>query len=1407
MGKPKLGEAGRKNSSLARMYGENAQLPTQEEIDKAVMPIIGHEDMTKMDDMNEETLLQNVKIRYETDLIYTFTSAILIAVNPFKFLPVYSQAWVKKYVNKRLGLLSPHIFSIAEAAYSTMSDKQLNVSILISGESGSGKTECTKLILRYLAARMDKTSKVETMLLETNPVLEALGNAKTVRNDNSSRFGKYIEIIFDQNNLICGAKITTYLLEKSRICRQSENERNYHIFYQITQGCTEEDRALYKLKNAEYYSFMNTSGCISIPGVNEEHELKGLRSAWKLFEISKEQQESILRLLSAVLYFGNIKFADVGNGSQIRSEFKEAFDTASEMLSLKPDALLPGVRTRVMFVRGEKMVIELNAEKSRDAIEALAKALYSALFDWTVQKLNDSLFVDKYTSRNFIGVLDIFGFEHFKFNTMEQFLINFANEKLQKFFNHHIFSMEQEEYEREKINWANITFKDNQECLDLIEKRPVGILAVLDEESKFPKATDETFTSKLHQNFVRHVNYEKPRIGNKNFKIIHYAGVVEYDTNGWLDKNKDELPEHTLEILRSSPNKFITLIFTEKPIDPAILEAMPASKKGEKKGSNKLTLGTQFKISLQSLTDLMQSTDPYFVRCVKPNMAKIPNNFNDEEVQAQLRYAGMLETIRIRRLGYPIRYPYREFYQRYKCLVESRHHSSGEPAERVAGMLGPGALFGNHAEGDTWQKGLTKVFLKQTLANELEDRRSRKLAEILQCVQNWWRMITWRSKFTKFMRSSKELQLWWRCKQARKKWIRERKAATTIQSTWRMVRAVRLRKKMLEEKRRREEEALRKKEEERKRRIAKGEMEAVLREEAEERDKHKKEIEKIKKGAKGRERELRKDERAREEQARLADAGPAPVIAVDQTIYCAPITLIALSYASEKILDLDLTALAIDKNGQVIDCAFYNQRKADNGAMILDNDDRTGTERTKENEGSRDNESIVIDFAKLAPHTRFIVILATCYSDGYSLRDTEHCLCEIRDNSNAKILYSENVREHVLAADIRTKHTAAQISILAKSETTWIVKPSLKLWRGMHWLDVLPLIRRALNEENLVPRAEEQPLPKPFRAIKGEEITVPLECTKLMCGLGWEGEEDLDLAVLLFRYSDYLDHVDPVRHRYSKDGAIIHKGDSKTGKGTDDERVFVDLASISKRVNTIVFVVTVFAADKYQGGFGRVKNAHVRLSNATSAANIHDSGKEMIRYPLSSTCGNRTAQIVCKMYRIGSLRWAILAMGEPSSGAFYEHLIKRLKPYLDPSPPFRSFKVTIHSGKNMPTEKFAPRIKVVFDLDSQRTKVIKTKKIKWKEELILSGEAEILDISLYNHRLGKDVFMGRISLPVANDIRKRYFKLEGRGKKKDKIHDGELRISLINITGTDEAKPSAEAIQRAMRASKSNQSN
>lgn len=490
----------------------------------------GVDDMTKLSYLHEPGVLQNLATRYQLNEIYTYTGNILIAVNPFQRLPhLYDTHMMEQYKGADFGELSPHVFAVGDAAYRAMINEGKSNSILVSGESGAGKTETTKMLMRYLAHLGGRSGvegrTVEQQVLESNPVLEAFGNAKTLRNNNSSRFGKFVEIQFDKNGRISGAAIRTYLLERSRVCQISNPERNYHCFYLLC-AAPEEDIASYKLGSPKSFHYLNQSSCYELEGVNDAHEYLATRRAMDIVGINEEEQEAIFRVVAAILHLGNIDFA---KGKEIDSSVikdeKSRFhlNTTAELLRCDAQSLEDALIKRVMVTPEEVITRTLDPVNAIGSRDALAKTLYSRLFDWIVEKINLSIGQDP-TSKSLIGVLDIYGFESFKSNSFEQFCINFTNEKLQQHFNQHVFKMEQEEYSKEEIDWSYIEFIDNQDVLDLIEKKPGGIIALLDEACMFPRSTHETFAQKLYQTFKSNKRFIKPKLSRTDFTILHYAG-------------------------------------------------------------------------------------------------------------------------------------------------------------------------------------------------------------------------------------------------------------------------------------------------------------------------------------------------------------------------------------------------------------------------------------------------------------------------------------------------------------------------------------------------------------------------------------------------------------------------------------------------------------------------------------------------------------------------------------------------------------------------------------------------------------------------------------------------------------------------------------------------------------------
>ncbi|KAL6278844.1 hypothetical protein ACE6H2_022445 [Prunus campanulata] len=696
-------------------------------------PAGGVDDMTKLSYLHEPGVLQNLKIRYELNEIYTYTGNILIAINPFQRLPhIYDGHMMQQYKGAPFGELSPHVFAVADVAYRAMINEGKSNSILVSGESGAGKTETTKMLMRYLAFLGGRAATegrtVEQQVLESNPVLEAFGNAKTVRNNNSSRFGKFVEIQFDKQGRISGAAIRTYLLERSRVCQISDPERNYHCFYLLC-AAPQEEIEKYKLANPKSFHYLNQSRCYELVGVSDAHDYLATRRAMDIVGISAKEQEAIFRVVAAILHLGNIEFT---KGTEVDSSVpkddpaKFHLKMTAELLMCDVDALEDALCKRVMITPEEVIKRSLDPQSAAISRDGLAKTIYSRLFDWLVDKINVSIGQDA-TSKSLIGVLDIYGFESFKTNSFEQFCINFTNEKLQQHFNQHVFKMEQEEYTKEQINWSYIEFVDNQDVLDLIEKKPGGIVALLDEACMFPKSTHETFANKLYQTFKTHKRFIKPKLSRTDFAIAHYAGEVLYQSDQFLDKNKDYVvPEHQ-DLLGASKCSFVAGLFPPLPEETA-------------KSSKFSSIGSRFKLQLQSLMETLNSTEPHYIRCVKPNNLLKPAVFENVNIMQQLRCGGVLEAIRISCAGYPTRKPFFEFINRFGLLAPEV--LEGNYDEKVAStkILEKKGLKG-------FQIGKTKVFLRAGQMAELDARRAEVLSIAAKTIQRRVRTHYARKRF------------------------------------------------------------------------------------------------------------------------------------------------------------------------------------------------------------------------------------------------------------------------------------------------------------------------------------------------------------------------------------------------------------------------------------------------------------------------------------------------------------------------------------------------------------------------------------------------------------------------------------------------------------------------------------
>ncbi|KAJ6096785.1 hypothetical protein N7486_007531 [Penicillium sp. IBT 16267x] len=765
------------------------------------------EDLTNLSHLNEPAVLQAIKLRYAQKEIYTYSGIVLIATNPFARVDsLYVPQMVQVYAGKQRASQAPHLFAIAEEAFADMLRDGKNQTIVVSGESGAGKTVSAKYIMRYFAtressdqpgkyttSRADAISETEEQILATNPVMEAFGNAKTTRNDNSSRFGKYIEIMFDDRTNIIGAKIRTYLLERSRLVFQPLKERNYHIFYQLVAGATDEERQELGILPVEEFEYLNQGGTPIIDGVDDKAEFDATRKSLATIGVSTQFQTEIFRILAALLHLGNVKITATRTDSSL-SASEPSLVRACEMLGIDVNEFAKWIVKKQLITRGEKITSNLTQQQALVVRDSVAKFIYSSLFDWLVDKINRGLATDEVIERvqTFIGVLDIYGFEHFAKNSFEQFCINYANEKLQQEFNQHVFKLEQEEYVREEIDWTFIDFSDNQPCIDLIEAK-LGILSLLDEESRLPMGSDEQFVTKLHHNFAadKQKFYKKPRFGKSAFTVCHYAIDVTYESDGFIEKNRDTVPDEHLEVLRNSSNDFIKEILdtaaTVREKDSAALTSKPvAAAPGRRIGvavNRKPTLGGIFKSSLIELMNTINSTDVHYIRCIKPNEAKEAWKFEGPMVLSQLRACGVLETVRISTAGYPTRWTYEEFAIRYYMLCHSSQWTS-EIRDMCHAILRK-AL--GDAKQDKYQLGLTKIFFRAGMLAFLENLRTSRLNECAIMIQKNLRCKYYRRRYLEARESILTTQAFIRGFLARQRAqeIRRTKAATTIQRVWR----------------------------------------------------------------------------------------------------------------------------------------------------------------------------------------------------------------------------------------------------------------------------------------------------------------------------------------------------------------------------------------------------------------------------------------------------------------------------------------------------------------------------------------------------------------------------------------------------------------------------------------------
>uniref|UniRef100_A0A668AVQ2 Myosin-9 n=1 Tax=Myripristis murdjan TaxID=586833 RepID=A0A668AVQ2_9TELE len=724
------------------------------------------EDMAELTCLNEASVLHNLKDRYYSGLIYTYSGLFCVVINPYKYLPIYTEDIVEMYKGKKRHEMPPHIYAITDTSYRSMMQDREDQSILCTGESGAGKTENTKKVIQYLAhvASSYKSKKdqvitlslgeLEKQLLQANPILEAFGNAKTVKNDNSSRFGKFIRINFDVNGYIVGANIETYLLEKSRAIRQAKDERTFHIFYYMLSGAGDKLRSELCLEDYSKYRFLS-NGNVTIPGQQDKDMFVETTDAFKIMSIPEEERTgSLLKVVSAVLQLGNMTFKKERHSDQAAMPDDTAAQKVCHLLGMNVTDFTRAILSPRIKVGRDYVQKAQTQEQAEFAVEALAKASYERMFRWLVMRINKALDKTKRQGASFIGILDIAGFEIFELNSFEQLCINYTNEKLQQLFNHTMFILEQEEYQREGIEWSFIDFGlDLQPCIELIEKPagPPGILALLDEECWFPKATDKSFVEKVVQEQGTNPKFQKPKKlkDDVDFCIIHYAGKVDYKADEWLMKNMDPLNECVATLLNQSTDKFVADLWRDmdRIVGLDKVAGMSDSMHGAFKTRKGMfrTVGQLYKEQLGNLMATLRNTNPNFVRCIIPNHEKKAGKLEPHLVLDQLRCNGVLEGIRICRQGFPNRIVFQEFRQRYEILTPNAIPKGFMDGKQACVLM----IKALELDPNLYRIGQSKVFFRAGVLAHLEEERDMKITDVIISFQAWCRGYLARKAFAK----------------------------------------------------------------------------------------------------------------------------------------------------------------------------------------------------------------------------------------------------------------------------------------------------------------------------------------------------------------------------------------------------------------------------------------------------------------------------------------------------------------------------------------------------------------------------------------------------------------------------------------------------------------------------------
>ncbi|XP_066501626.1 unconventional myosin-Vb isoform X1 [Hoplias malabaricus] len=758
--------------------------------------LVGENDLTALSYLHEPAVLHNLKVRFlESNAIYTYCGIVLVAINPYEQLQIYGEEVINAYNGQNMGDMDPHIFAVAEEAYKQMARDEKNQSIIVSGESGAGKTVSAKYAMRYFATVGGSASdtNVEEKVLASSPIMEAIGNAKTTRNDNSSRFGKYIQIGFDKRYHIIGANMRTYLLEKSRVVFQAEDERNYHIFYQLCASASLPEFKDLALTSAEDFTYTSLGENIFIEGVNDAEDLEKTREALTLLGVKESHQMGVFKIIGSILHLGNVEIVSERDGESCHiSRNDNHLHNFCQLLGVELEQMEHWLCHRKLVTTAETYVKNMSRAQAANARDALAKHIYAHLFDWIVEHINKALHTSS-KQHSFIGVLDIYGFETFEINSFEQFCINYANEKLQQQFNSHVFKLEQEEYMKEMIPWTLIDFYDNQPCIDLIEAK-LGILDLLDEECKVPKGTDQNWAQKLYSKHLSSEHFEKPRMSNTSFIVVHFADKVEYQCDGFLEKNRDTVYEEQINILKASKFQLVADLFQDGKDGPVPLPPGKASRinvrpaKPVIKGHNRehrKTVGHQFRNSLHLLMETLNATTPHYVRCIKPNDSKEAFMFDSRRAVQQLRACGVLETIRISAAGYPSRWTYSDFYNRYRMLMKKKDMTGGDKKQVCRNLLE--TLI---KDPDKFQFGKTKIFFRAGQVAYLEKLRADKFRYACIKIQKTVRGWLQRRRYLKIRKSAITLQRYGRGYLARRyaEFLRLSRAALICQKQYRMVR-------------------------------------------------------------------------------------------------------------------------------------------------------------------------------------------------------------------------------------------------------------------------------------------------------------------------------------------------------------------------------------------------------------------------------------------------------------------------------------------------------------------------------------------------------------------------------------------------------------------------------------------